>query len=69
MHRNVARAYNALWAEHKRVRVVWMKILAQGDRTLERKLSRAEFEDPNIMMKFYGTRSDFRVHNGGGFSG
>ena len=24
---------------------------------------------PNIMMKFYGTRSDFRVHNGGGFSG
>jgi len=29
---NVARAYNALWAEHKRVRVAWMKILAQGDR-------------------------------------
>jgi len=46
MHRNVARAYNALWAEHKRVRVAWMKILAQGDRALERKLLRAELEDP-----------------------
>ena len=45
MHRNVARAYNALWAEHKRVRVAWMKILAQGDRTLERKLLRADLED------------------------
>ena len=46
MHRNVARAYNALWAEHKRVRVAWMKILAQGDRALERRLSRADLEDP-----------------------
>ena len=45
MHRNVARAYNALWAEHKRVRVAWMKILAQGDRALERKLLRADLED------------------------
>ena len=46
MHRNAARAYNALWAEHKRVRVVWMKILAQWDRALERKLLRADLEDP-----------------------
>jgi hypothetical protein len=46
MHRNVARAYNALWAKHKRVRVAWMKILARGDRALERKLLRAELEDP-----------------------
>jgi hypothetical protein len=45
MHRNVARAYNALWAEHKRVRVAWMKILAQGDRALERRLLRADLED------------------------
>jgi hypothetical protein len=45
VHRNVARAYNALWAEHKRVRVAWMKILVQGDRALERKLLRADIED------------------------
>lgn len=45
MHRNVARAYNALWAQHKPVRVAWMKILAQGDRVLERKLLRADLED------------------------
>ena len=46
MHRNITRAYNALWAEHKRVRVAWMRILAQGDRALERKLLRADLEDP-----------------------
>jgi hypothetical protein len=45
MHRNVARACNALWAEHKRVRVAWMKILARGDRALERRLLRAVLED------------------------
>jgi hypothetical protein len=42
MHHNVARAYNALWAEHQRVRVASMEILAQGDRALERRLLRAE---------------------------
>jgi len=46
MHRNVARAYDALWAEHERVRAACMKLLAQNDRGLERDLSRANPEDP-----------------------
>jgi hypothetical protein len=45
MHRNIARAYNALWAEHKRIRRVYMKILARGDQKLERRLLRADMED------------------------
>jgi hypothetical protein len=35
MHRNIARAYNAHWAEHKRICRVDMKILARGDQKLE----------------------------------
>ena len=46
MQRNIARAYDALWAEHQRVRVVCIKILAQGDPSLERRLLRAKPEDP-----------------------
>jgi hypothetical protein len=45
MHRNIARAYNALWAEHKRIRAIHMKILAQGDPKLERRLLRANLDD------------------------
>jgi hypothetical protein len=41
MHRNVARAYNALWAEHERIRRGHIKMLSQGDRQLERRLLRA----------------------------
>lgn len=46
MQRNIAHAYDALWAEHQRVRAVCIKILAQGDRSLERRLLRAKPEDP-----------------------
>ena len=45
MHRNTARAYNALWAEHKRIRRIYMKILAWGDQKLERRLLRADLDD------------------------
>lgn len=47
VHRNIARAHDALCAEHERVRVARVKILAQGDRGLERELLRAKPEDPN----------------------
>jgi hypothetical protein len=46
MQRNIARAYDALWAEHQRVRGVCIKILAQEDRSIERRLLRAKPEDP-----------------------
>jgi hypothetical protein len=45
MRRNIARAYNALMAEHHKVRAAHMKILAQGDAMLERKLLRANEDD------------------------
>jgi hypothetical protein len=45
MRRNIARAYNALMAEHHSVRAAHMKILAQGDAMLERKLLRANEDD------------------------
>jgi hypothetical protein len=45
MRRNIARAYSALWAEHKRIRRIHMKILAQRDRRLERRLMRADMDD------------------------
>jgi hypothetical protein len=45
MQSNIARAYDALWAEHERVRVVCMKVLAQGDRGLQRELLRAKPDD------------------------
>jgi hypothetical protein len=45
MQRNIAHAYDALWAEHERVRVVCMEILAQGDRGLQRELLRAKADD------------------------
>lgn len=45
MHRNVARAYDALWAEHERIRRSHMKVLSQGDRQLERRLLRANPDD------------------------
>jgi len=46
MQLNIARAYDALWAEHQRVRGVCIKILAQGDPSLERQLLRAKPDDP-----------------------
>jgi hypothetical protein len=46
MQRNISRAYDALWAEHQRVRAICIKILAQGDRSLERRLLRAKPDDP-----------------------
>ena len=41
MHRNISRAYDALWAEHERIRRIHMRILSQGDPKLERRLLRA----------------------------
>ena len=46
MQRNIARAYDALWAEHERVRAICIKILAQGELSLERRLLRAKPENP-----------------------
>ena len=45
VQRNITRAYNALWAEHKRIRGIHMKILAHGDQKLERRLLRANLDD------------------------
>ena len=45
MHRNVARAYDHLRAEHGRVRAVCIRILSQKDKQLERILLRASMDD------------------------
>ena len=45
MHRNISRAYDALWAEHERIRRIHMRILSQGDPRLERQLLRANSDD------------------------
>jgi hypothetical protein len=46
MHRNIARAYHCLQDEHIRVRTACVKILARNDRAIERKLVRANLDDP-----------------------
>ena len=46
MHRNVARAHACLQTEHARVRVACIKILSQKDESLERRLLRANPDDP-----------------------
>jgi len=46
MHRNIARAYDCLQAEHGRIRAQCIKILAQNDRALERQLLRADLNSP-----------------------
>ena len=46
MHPNIARAYDYLQREHDRVRAAHVKILAQKDRALERRLFRTNFESP-----------------------
>lgn len=46
MHRNIARAYDCLQAEHARIRAECIKILAQNDRALERHLLRADLDSP-----------------------
>jgi len=45
MHRNIARAYDYLLAEHGRVRAVCIRILSQSDKRLERTLLRADMND------------------------
>jgi hypothetical protein len=44
MHRNVARAYDYLKREHDRIRAAHVRILAQKDRRLERRLFRADLD-------------------------
>jgi hypothetical protein len=44
MHRNIARAYDYLKQEHNRIRGLYVKILAQNNRDLERHLSRADLD-------------------------
>jgi len=58
MHRNVARAYDCLQAEHSRVRSVCVKILSQNDRQLERSLLRATTDDESHLdeMLLYAER-------------
>ena len=46
MHRNIARAYDYLRREHDRVRAANVKILAQKDRALQRRLFRANPDCP-----------------------
>jgi hypothetical protein len=46
MHRNVARAHDYLKREHDRVRAACVKILAQKDPHLERRLLRADLDSP-----------------------
>jgi hypothetical protein len=46
MHRNVARAHDYLKREHDRIRAACVKILAQKDRHLERRLLRANPDRP-----------------------
>jgi hypothetical protein len=47
MHRDIPRGHDALWAEHERVGVAGVKILAQGERGLERELLRTKPEGRN----------------------
>jgi hypothetical protein len=46
MQRNIARAYDYLRREHDRVRKQYVKILAQNNRSLERRLFRAKLDSP-----------------------
>jgi hypothetical protein len=46
MHRNIARAYDCLQLEHDLVRSACIKILAQGDKGLERELLQANPDSP-----------------------
>jgi hypothetical protein len=49
LRRNIERAYDALWAEHQRVHRIHVKILAQGNRKLERRLMRRRLEDSKYL--------------------
>ena len=44
MHRNVARAYDYLKREHDRIRAAHVRIIAQKDGRLERRLFRADLD-------------------------
>jgi hypothetical protein len=46
MHRNIARGCDCLQDEHDRIRAACVKILAQNDGSLERKLVRADLDSP-----------------------
>ena len=46
MHRNISRAYDCLRRDHDRVRAAHVKILAQNDRGLGRRLFRANLNSP-----------------------
>jgi len=46
MRRNIARAYDCLAAEHTLIRAKCIKILAQSDQVLERRLQRADLRSP-----------------------
>jgi hypothetical protein len=49
VQRNIRRAYNALWAEHQRIHRIHVKVLAQGDVELERRLMRRKLEDSKYL--------------------
>ena len=46
MHRNIAHAHDYLKREHDQIRAACVKILAQKDRHLERRLLRADLDSP-----------------------
>ena len=64
MHRNISRAYDAIGAEHERIRRIHMRILSQGDPKLERRLLRANLTPANTRMRSFFTRSDSHARNG-----
>jgi hypothetical protein len=49
LRRNIDRAYDALWAEHQRIHRIHVKILAQGNRKLERRLMQRRLEDSKYL--------------------
>lgn len=46
MHHNIARAYDYLRLEHRRVRVACITILSQKHESLKRRLLQANLDDP-----------------------
>ena len=51
MERHINRAYDALWAEHQRIHRIHVKVLAQGDPKVERKLLQGRLEDSKYQDK------------------
>lgn len=65
MRRNVAHAYDYLKLEHDRIRAAHVKIVAQKDRHLERRLFCADLDSSQHlaeMLPLRGTSFPFRTY-------